>query len=212
MHSLIFIVDVILTNKDTYPKWFKRIKHTFIFNELWDDICDGENDSDSSQPIGDKEIIVWKNKDKKEYAIIAVSISEEVSCQLVSIKDSYGALKKLKDLYDSHSELEIIYLFLKLFNIELRDNEPMDLASEIKSITHDIATTIVKVDVSLTTFIKALYPTYSHYLESLQASGNMKSLNFDTLVKRIAECEKDFGKKTTQSNTKVVFHYQKEKK
>ena len=49
-----------------------------------------------------------ENNDKKANALTTVSVSEEVSHHLVSIKDSYGALKKLKDLYDSHSELEII--------------------------------------------------------------------------------------------------------
>jgi hypothetical protein len=60
---------------------------------------------------------------------------------------------------------------MKLFNLELKDNNPMKLASEIKALFHDIDSTGVKVDLQLTAFIKALYPTYSHYLESLQASG-----------------------------------------
>ena len=78
---------------------------------------------------GDKELAIWKNKDKKAYALIAKLISEEVSCHLVSIKDWYGALKKLKDVYDSHSELDIIQLLRKLFNLELRGNGPMALSS-----------------------------------------------------------------------------------
>jgi hypothetical protein len=55
----------------------------------------------------------------------------------------------------------------------------------------------VKMGISLTTFIKTLYPTYSQYLELLQASGQLKSLNFDSLVEKIVERAKDFGKKTT---------------
>ena len=126
--------------------------------------------------LRDKELVVWKYKDKKAYALIATLVSEEVSCHIISIKDSYGALKKLKEgLFDSHSQLEIIQLLMKLFNIELKDNDLMALASEIKAISDDIDATSVKVDISLTTFIKALYPTQSHYLESLQASGHLKS-------------------------------------
>lgn len=53
---------------------------------------------------------------------------------------------------------------MKLLNLELKDNDPMALALEIKAISHDINATSVKVDISLTTFIKALYPTYLHYL------------------------------------------------
>lgn len=66
----------------------------------------------------------------------------------------------------------------------------MALDSKIKVITHDIDATNVKVDIALTAFIKTLYPTYTHYLESLQASVHIKSLNFDTLVEKIIECEK----------------------
>jgi hypothetical protein len=36
----------VLTGKQNYPKWFKNIKHTLIFNDLWDDICEGEADNE----------------------------------------------------------------------------------------------------------------------------------------------------------------------
>lgn len=162
IHSLISTVGVVLTGKENYPEWFRKIKHTLIFNDLWDEVCEGQNDNELVQPTGGKEFAIWKNKDKKEYALITVLVSEELSRHLVSIKDSYGALKPLKDLYDSHSELEIIQLLMELFNLELKDNDPMALALEIKAISHDINVTGVKVDIALTTFIKALYPTYPH--------------------------------------------------
>jgi hypothetical protein len=92
---------------------------------------------------------------------------------------------------------------MKLFNLELKDNNPMKLASEIRALFHDIDSTGVKVDLQLTAFIKALYPTYSHYLESLQASGQMKAMTFDTLVDKIAEREKAFGKKESFSTSTV---------
>ena len=75
---------------------------------------------------------------------------------------------------------------MKLFNLELKDNDPIKLAFEIKYIFHDIESTGVKVDLKLTAFIKVLYPTYSNYLESLQASGQMKSMTFDVLTDKIA--------------------------
>ena len=104
---------------------------------------------------------------------------------LVSSKSDWEALKKLKDFYDSHSELEIIQLLMKLFNLELKDNDPMKLSYEIRAIFHDIDATSVKVDIQLTTFIKALYPTYTHYLESLQASGQMKAMTFENLLRKL---------------------------
>ena len=85
---------------------------------------------------------------------------------------------------------------MKLFNLELKDNDPMKLAYEIRAIFHDIDVTCVKVSIQLTTFIKALYPSYTHYLESLQASVQMKTMTFEKLVDKIAEIEIEFRKES----------------
>jgi hypothetical protein len=45
-------------------------------------------------------------------------------------------------------------LQFKLFNLDLKDNDPMDLPYEIKSIMHDIDVVGVKIEISLATFIK----------------------------------------------------------
>ena len=103
--------------------------------------------------------------------MIFATVSEEVICHIASISDSYGALKRLNYLYATHSEMKLIELMLKLFNLELKNDDPTALASEITTIMHDIEATRAKIDLPLTTFIKALYPTYSHYLESLQVSS-----------------------------------------
>ena len=145
-------------------------------NENFEDKKDGDaiEEVDKSAPVpptNTKETSLWKNKDKKAYALIIASISEEVSRHLVSSKSDWEALKKLKDLYDSHYELEIIQLLMKLFSLELKDNDPMKLAYEIRSIFHDIDSIGVKVDIQLTAFNKPLSCSYTHYLESLQISG-----------------------------------------
>ena len=70
--------------------------------------------------------------------MIIAFISEVVSRHLVSSKSAWEPLKKLNDLYDSHFELEIIQLLMKLFNLELKDNDPMKLAYEIRDIFHDM--------------------------------------------------------------------------
>eukprot|EP00253_Pinus_taeda_P003798 PITA_03798 len=77
---------------------------------------------------------------------------------------------------------------------------------------HDIKATGFEIDIPLIAYVKARYPTYSHYLESLQASGNLKEITFDSLEKKFAKREKDFGKKTTpQSTEEVACLAQKEK-
>jgi hypothetical protein len=224
MHSLISIVGVVLSGKVNYQEWFRKIKHTLIFNDLWDGICEntGENsddspddsscDSEPEEPTDAKELAIWKSKDKKAYALIVASVSEEVSRHMISCKTAFQALKKLRDLYDSHSELEIIQIIMKLFNLEMKDNDPMKLASEIRALYHDIKATGVEVDLQLIAFIKSLYPTYSHYLESLQASEKMKNLTFDKLVEKIVEREKSFGKKESLPNAETLCLAQEGKK
>jgi hypothetical protein len=88
--------------------------------------------------------------------VIVVIASEEVSHHIVSINDSYSPLKELKDLYDTHSELELIQLLVKLFNLELKNDYPMALAFDIKAMMHDIDATGVKIDLPLTSFTKSL--------------------------------------------------------
>jgi hypothetical protein len=40
MISLISIVGMMLTGKENYREWCKKIKTTFIFNDPWNEICD----------------------------------------------------------------------------------------------------------------------------------------------------------------------------
>jgi len=95
---------------------------------------------------------------------------------------------------------------IKLFTLELQNDDPHALASEEKYIMHDIKVTDVELDIPLMAFLKALYPTYSNYIESLQSNENLKDITFDSLVKEIAKREKAFGKKITpQSSEEFVY-------
>ena len=165
-------------------------------------MCVREGDNDPVQPTSDKELVIWENKNSKSYALIVASVNEEVSCHISSYSTTFEALQKLKELYDTHSALEVVQLMIKLFTLELQNNDPLSLASEVKSIMHDIKSTKVELDIPLIAFLKALYPTYSNYLESLQANRNLKDITFDSLVKKFAEREKAFGKKTTPESSK----------
>ena len=57
----------------------------------------------------------------------------------------------MKELYDSHSELEVAQLMIKLFNLKLKNDDPLALASKVRSVMHDIKVTDVLID-----FLKAL--------------------------------------------------------
>eukprot|EP00253_Pinus_taeda_P016478 PITA_16478 len=205
MHSIISIVGVVLTRKENYPEWSWKIKHTLIFNELRKGVCVGDEDKELEQPTSGKEFTIWENKNSKAYVFFATSVSEEVSRHISPFSNAFEALQKLKELYDSHYALEVVQLMIKLFTLELQNNDPLSLASEVKSIMHDMKATKVELDIPLITFLKALYPTYSNYLESLQANGNLKDITFDSLVKKFGEREKAFGKKTTPESSEGVL-------
>eukprot|EP00253_Pinus_taeda_P025085 PITA_25085 len=206
------MIGIVLTGKENYPYWSWMVQHSLIFNELWKGVCVGEGDSDPEKPTIDKELAIWEHKNSKAYALIAASVNKEVSRHISTCSTAFEALQKLKELYDSHSALEVVQLMIKLFTLELQNNDPLALASEIKSIVHDIKSTKVQLDISLIAFLKALYPTYSNYLESLQANGNLKDITFESLVKKFAEREKAFGKKTVpESSEETVCMANKEK-
>jgi hypothetical protein len=42
------------------PRMVKNIKHTMIFNDLWDEICEGEDDSGPTKSTVDKDLTIWK--------------------------------------------------------------------------------------------------------------------------------------------------------
>ena len=91
--------------------------------------------------------------------------------------------------------MEVIQLILKLFSLEVKDNDAMLVAYEIKEIMHKVQEYGMKPELPLASFVKSLYSTHSNYLESLQASDKFKDLTFDTLVEKIADKEKAFGNK-----------------
>ena len=137
------MVGIVLTGKENYPDWSRMIQHTLIFNELRKGVCVGEGDSDPVQPTSDKELVIWENKNSKAYALIAASVNEEVSRHISSYSTACEALQKLKELYDSHSALEVVQLMIKLFTLELQNDDRPALASEVKSIMHVIKVTKV---------------------------------------------------------------------
>ena len=43
----------------------------------------------------------------------------------------------LNEVYDSHSKLEFVQLMIKLFILELRNDDPLVLSLEVRSHMHD---------------------------------------------------------------------------
>ena len=89
MHSLISIVGVVLNGKENYLEWYRKIKHTLIFNELWKRVCVGDEDEEPKQPTSDKEFTIWENKNNKAYALIAASINGELSRHISPFSNAF---------------------------------------------------------------------------------------------------------------------------
>ena len=109
MHSIISIVGVVLTGKENYPEWSQKIKHTLIFNDLLKGVCVGYGNKEPEQPTSDKEFTILENNNSKSYALIATSVSEEVSRHIFPFSNAFEALQKLMNSM-THT------LHLKLFN------------------------------------------------------------------------------------------------
>lgn len=106
--------------------------------------------------------------------------------------------------------IKIFNLKLKDHDLDLNDDDPLALDLDTRAIMHDVEATRFKNGIPLTTFVKVLYPTYSYYLESLQASSQLKDITFDIIVEKFATCEKDFvkTKKNSQSPKEELFSEQ----
>ena len=103
-------------------------------------MCVGEGDNEPAKLALDIEISIWENKNNKAYAFIATSVNEDAIRHISPFSNAFEALQKLKELYDSHSELEVVQLMIKLFSYELKNHDPLALVSELRSIMNDIKT------------------------------------------------------------------------
>lgn len=56
-------------------------------------------------------------KNYKAYALIATSTTKEVNRHISYIDDSWNALKKLRELYDSQFWIGVTTTLIKLFNL-----------------------------------------------------------------------------------------------
>jgi hypothetical protein len=72
MHSFISIMGMVLTGKENYQEWYRKVKRTLIFNDLWNGICEAttysKEDSKSTvteaQPKTNKLTIPTSNKER----------------------------------------------------------------------------------------------------------------------------------------------------
>ena len=71
--------------------------------------------------------------------------------------------------------MEVIQLMLKLFSLEVKDNDPMIVASKIKAIMHKIQAIGMKPDLPLAAFVKScilLTPTILSRCKQVTSSNH----------------------------------------
>ena len=128
---VISIVVVVFNGKDNYYEWCINTKKTFIYNDLQRDVCEGEGDNPLTKPTSKKKLSLWDSKNNKGYALIVACANEEVNHHIAPIANAFHALKKMEILYELHSQLEVVQLMIKLFNLELKDDDSLVLASQM---------------------------------------------------------------------------------
>lgn len=74
MNSLMSIV-VVLSGKENYQEWLRKIKNTLIFNDLLEGVCEGKDDNEPEESKDEKQIAILSNKDKKAYALISALVT-----------------------------------------------------------------------------------------------------------------------------------------
>ena len=89
--------------KGNYYEWSRKIKYTLFFNDFWKGVCEREARNPTQKHTSDKEITISRNKNSKDYTLIATLVIEEVIGCIAPFTNSFSALKNLKDLYGSHS-------------------------------------------------------------------------------------------------------------
>lgn len=113
MTSITSLVGVFLSRKENYLEWIRNLKSALIFNDLWQDVCQGKMDREDKEialeaPKYEKQCAIWEVKNNKACGMIITLVSKYVSRYIHSYKTAFEALEILKEHYYSHSELEII--------------------------------------------------------------------------------------------------------
>jgi len=108
-------------------------------------------------------------------------------------------LKTFKDLFDTQPESKKFDLQLKLLQQKLTEGgDVLEYISRLKNIRQEIINVgFPAIDDSfmVTIVITGLPSSYTHFLETLQVTGELEKLKFDELCEMLTQHDKTFGKK-----------------
>ena len=118
-----------------------------------------------------------------------------------NMTDAWSALKVFKDLFDTQPESKKVDLQLKLLQQKLTEGGDFhEYISRLKNIKKEILNVGFQAvdDSFMTTILTVGFPSsYTHFLETLQVTGNLDKLTFDELSELLSQHNQTFGKKKT---------------
>jgi len=83
----------------SYKTWKRLIEITLIYNELWQDICDG--DIKPNRPADVASLEKWEVKNVKALTLIKSLVNDKMYIHSENALDAWTALCTFKDLFDT---------------------------------------------------------------------------------------------------------------
>jgi hypothetical protein len=180
--------------------------NTLIYNELWRDICDG--DIAPTKPIHATSLSKWKLKDEKALGLLRSFVTEHMFVHIENSKDAWSAWNQFKKLFDTPATSQRVDLQMKLLKQRLDDNgDVLEYISRIKNVHQEIIKSgfpKLEDNFLVSILINGLPQSYKNFLETLQITDKLSTLNFDSLSELLAQHSKSFGKQK-QSGEDLLF-------
>lgn len=116
-----------------YKTWKRLIESTIIYNELWQDICDG--DIKPNKPTYVSSLAKWEVKNVKALAFIKSSVNDEMYIHIGNASDAWSDFRTFKDLFDTQPESKKVVLQIKLLQQKLtEEGDVLEYISRLKNI------------------------------------------------------------------------------
>jgi hypothetical protein len=186
-----------LEGTKSYKTWKCLIESTLIYNELWHNICN--EDTKPNKPTDEATLAELEVKNAKVLSLIKSSVNDEMYVHIENTTDGWCTSKFLKDLFDTQPESKKFDIQLKLLQHKLIEGGDVHgYISRLKNIKQEILNVGFQAidDSFMTTILIVGFPSsYTHFLETLQVTGNLDNLTFDELSEMLSQHNKTFGKK-----------------
>jgi len=109
------------------------MESTFIYNELWYGVCNG--DVKPNKPTDAGSLAKWEIKDAKELALIKSSVNDELYVHIENASYAWSAWKTFKDLFDTQLATKKVDIQLNFLQQKLKEGgDVLEYISRLKNI------------------------------------------------------------------------------